>query len=176
MFTLLFDPEKHYHGKPCKYGVGGAMSYRHKDGQRRNAKTGRRLGGKVEEFLVNGPSVDGEKLHTKTMPDGSMAVQCYTPPAKANPGNCIDDESSDFLHCAVGGGKMGHTLASLNEAPFPLSLAEFFVLSFCPPGGKVLDPFSGSGTTAQAAQEHGRDCVGIDIRQSQTDLGTRRIT
>ena len=30
-------------------------------------------------------------------------------------------------------------------------MAEFVIRSFCPPGGTVLDPFSGSGTTAAAS-------------------------
>jgi hypothetical protein len=92
----------------------------------------------------------------------------YTPPALANPGNIID--------CgAVGGGHLGNPLAHLNEAPFPAFLAEFFIRSFCPPGGVVLDPFSGSGTTVCVARQLGRNGVGIDIRQSQTDLAKRRL-
>jgi len=70
---------------------------------------------------------------------------------------------------------MGHKLAHENEAPFPESLVEPFVLSFCPPDGIVLDPFSGSGTTAAVAMLHGRRYIGIDIRQSQVDLANRRI-
>lgn len=33
----------------------------------------------------------------------------------------------------------------------------------CPPGGLVLDPFIGSGTTALAARQLGMRCVGIEI-------------
>lgn len=70
---------------------------------------------------------------------------------------------------------MGSSLAAANEAPFPESLAEFFIRSFCPPGGIVLDPFSGSGTTVAVALKNGREGIGVDIRQSQIDLTTRRI-
>lgn len=93
-------------------------------------------------------------------------VRTYDPPAKANPGNVI--------RCNVGGGAMGSDLAHENEAPFPLQLAEFFVKSFCPPGGIVLDPFCGSGTTLAAALTNGRHAIGVDIRQSQIDLSGRR--
>lgn len=88
--------------------------------------------------------------------------------AIANPGNVIK--------CNVGGGLMGSKLAHENEAPFPEKLAEFFVRSFCPPSGIVLDPFCGSGTTCAVAQHHGRQWVGIDVRQSQVDLTLRRLT
>jgi site-specific DNA-methyltransferase (adenine-specific)/site-specific DNA-methyltransferase (cytosine-N4-specific) len=100
--------------------------------------------------------------------DGERADGAYPSELKlANPGNVID--------CVVGGGHMGHELAHENEAPFPEALADFFIRSFCPPGGIVLDPFSGSGTTVAAAVKAGRYGVGIDIRPSQVDLGNRRL-
>lgn len=69
---------------------------------------------------------------------------------------------------------MGSSLAHENEAPFPESLADFFIRSFCPPGGIVMDPFSGSGTTAAAAIKSGRNYIAMDIRESQVDLTNRR--
>jgi site-specific DNA-methyltransferase (cytosine-N4-specific) len=94
-------------------------------------------------------------------------VKQYKPPALANPGNVID--------CAVGGGRMGSPLAHEIEAPFPEALAEFFVRSFAPPGGLVLDPFCGSGTTGAVAVRHGRRFAGCDVRESQVRLSRRRI-
>jgi DNA modification methylase len=38
-----------------------------------------------------------------------------------------------------------------------------------------LDPFSGSGTTVRAALATGRRGIGIDIRQSQVDLGIEGV-
>lgn len=40
----------------------------------------------------------------------------------------------------------------------------------CKQGGTVLDPFSGSGTTGQAAQALGHPYVGIDINAEYLDL------
>lgn len=91
----------------------------------------------------------------------------YKPPSLANPGNVIE--------CHGGGGHLGHPLAHENEAPYPLKLAEFFIKSLCPPGGMVLDPFGGSGTTAHAAFLHGRRCTLMDIRESQIELAKRRL-
>lgn len=56
-----------------------------------------------------------------------------------------------------------------------LPLAEWFVRSCCPPGGIVLDPFSGSGTTAVVASRFGRRAIGADIRLSQCRLSWRRL-
>lgn len=122
-------------------------------------------GGQPSHRLANGRRCN--LVHTKTMQDGTKKKQGYVAPKLANPGNVIK--------CKVGGGLMGHPLAHENEAPFPLSLAEFFVQSFCPPGGVVLDPFCGSGTTGHAASLHDRKFIGCDIREGQADLTKRRL-
>jgi DNA methylase len=41
--------------------------------------------------------------------------------------------------------------------------------------GIVLDPFSGSGTTAAVAVRWNRRAIGIDLRQSQIDIALRRL-
>jgi len=99
--------------------------------------------------------------------DGSRELQTYKLPAKSNPGNVVK--------CIVGGGVLGSKLAHLNEAPFPELLVEPFIRSFCPPGGIVLDPFCGSGTTLAVATRLGRSSIGIDLRKDQTALTRKRI-
>lgn len=81
----------------------------------------------------------------------------------------------DVLRMTVGGGHMGSPLAHESEAPFPELLVEPFVLALCPPGGVVLDPFCGSGTTLAVAHRHGRRACGFDIRESQVELTQRRL-
>ena len=71
---------------------------------------------------------------------------------------------------------MGHKLCHENEAPFPEKLAEWFVRSWCPPGGTIYDPFSGSGTTVAAAVKLGHNGIGSDIRRSQILLSSRRCS
>ena len=58
-------------------------------------------------------------------------------------------------------------------AVMPAELAERCAVAGCPPGGVVLDPFSGSGTTGLAAQKHGRRYVGIDLNREYLDLSLR---
>ncbi len=119
------------------------------------------------QALYEGELPDGSRTHTKRLPDGSMRTQCYTPPERANPGNVIK--------CHGGGGHMGSPLAHENEAPFPEDLVTPFVRCFCPVGGVVLDPFCGSGTTLSVALQWGRDCIGIDVRESQIALSQKRV-
>jgi DNA modification methylase len=79
------------------------------------------------------------------------------------------------IHLKVGGGVMGSRCHE-NEAPFPEKLAEWFIRSFCPPEGIILDPFAGSGTTAAVAKQFGRRFVASDLRWSQCELTKRRIS
>lgn len=188
-------------GHPPKWAPGGEMSNRLASGSRVNRvaplidsgaaqvddggvvrSKGRRpshelasrnqwggTGGKPANRKPNGerddrqrPSHSFERLgrgHEK----GSPASQ----PVLANPGNVVT--------CKVGGGVMGSRLCHENEAPFPEALAEFFIRSFCPVGGIVLDPHCGSGTTLAVAEQHGRQWIGMDVRQSQVDLSYRRV-
>ena len=45
----------------------------------------------------------------------------------------------------------------------PLALLDRIIRASCPPGGLVLDPFCGCGTTILAAQALGRRWIGIDV-------------
>jgi site-specific DNA-methyltransferase (adenine-specific) len=45
----------------------------------------------------------------------------------------------------------------------PIALIKYLIKLACPPGGIVVDPFIGSGTTMKAALELQRQCVGVDL-------------
>jgi len=51
----------------------------------------------------------------------------------------------------------------LDTAPFPNELVRRCLDIGCRPGGSVLDPFAGSGTTLRIAVQSGRPSVGIDL-------------
>lgn len=57
----------------------------------------------------------------------------------------------------------------------PLALMRWLVRLVTPPGGIVLDPFLGSGTTAQAARAEGFRCVGIEREEQYLDLIRMRL-
>jgi site-specific DNA-methyltransferase (cytosine-N4-specific) len=58
-------------------------------------------------------------------------------------------------------------------AVMPAGLARRAVLAGCKPGGVVLDPFSGSGTTGLVAGQAGRRYVGVDLNRDYLDLSLR---
>lgn len=60
-----------------------------------------------------------------------------------------------------------------HEAVMPPELARRCIVSSCPPGGVVFDPFHGSGTTGKVAVETGRRYIGGDINESYLDLSLR---
>jgi DNA modification methylase len=55
-------------------------------------------------------------------------------------------------------------------ATFPKELIRPCILAGCPKGGTVLDPFGGSGTTGEVAQEEGRDAVLIELNPNYIPL------
>jgi site-specific DNA-methyltransferase (adenine-specific) len=57
----------------------------------------------------------------------------------------------------------------------PLALMRWLVRLVTPPGGTVLDPFMGSGTTGVAAKEEGFEFVGVELDGHYYDLAQRRI-
>ncbi len=62
-----------------------------------------------------------------------------------------------------------------HSAAFPLELPSWFIKLFTVEGDLVLDPFVGSGTTAQAARLLGRHYLGIDISPEFIELANQRI-
>lgn len=59
-------------------------------------------------------------------------------------------------------------------ATYPPALIEPCILAGCPIGGVVLDPFGGSGTTAQVANKLGRRAVLIELNREYCELIIRR--
>ncbi|MEO6351781.1 MAG: site-specific DNA-methyltransferase [Burkholderiaceae bacterium] len=57
----------------------------------------------------------------------------------------------------------------------PLAIIERMIRASCPPGGVVLDPFMGTGTTAVAAQRCGRDFVGFELNSEYCAIIEARL-
>ena len=60
-------------------------------------------------------------------------------------------------------------------ATFPTALIEPCILAGAPAGGVVLDPFFGSGTTGQVAQNLGRSFIGCELNIAYKDLQDERL-
>lgn len=60
-------------------------------------------------------------------------------------------------------------------ATFPTELIEPCILAGAPAGGVVLDPFFGSGTTGQVAQNLGRQWIGCELNPAYEPLQRERL-
>lgn len=60
-------------------------------------------------------------------------------------------------------------------ATFPQKLIEPCILAGCPAGGTVLDPFTGSGTTAVVAQRNGCRFIGCEVNPDYIKLIAKRF-
>ncbi len=75
----------------------------------------------------------------------------------------------NVLYLATECSNQGHS------ATFPVELPAWFIKLFTQPGDVVLDPFLGSGTTAVAAKQLGRRCIGIEINPEYVQLTQERL-
>lgn len=62
-----------------------------------------------------------------------------------------------------------------HSAAFPRALPEWFIKLFTQEGDWVLDPFLGSGTTCQVAQEMNRNSVGIELSAEYYELALSNL-
>ena len=65
--------------------------------------------------------------------------------------------------------------AGAHFATFPPALIEPCIRAGCPEGGTVLDPFLGSGTTAEVGQRLGCRVVGIELTEEYAELAASRF-
>ena len=77
----------------------------------------------------------------------------------------------------TGGGNLRDTQGR-NHHPTvkPIALMRWLCRLITPPGGLVLDPFMGSGTTGCAAILEGFNFVGIEREPEYIEIARRRIT
>ena len=127
----------------------GSSSYQVKDG------SGERNPNKQGRFPAN-VIHDGSDEVLKTFPDAVGQI------AKAS--NNGTKSASRFFYCAKV--SPSERDSSIHPTMKPLALIEYLIKLVTPPGGVVMDHFSGSGTTAVAAKRLGFGAGFIGIEQS----------
>lgn len=65
--------------------------------------------------------------------------------------------------------------AEAHFATFPTALIEPCILASCPPGGVVLDPFGGAGTTGLVADRNQRDAILCELNAAYVGIAERRL-
>jgi adenine-specific DNA-methyltransferase len=68
-----------------------------------------------------------------------------------------------------------YTGNKLHPTQKPVAALKPLIEAFCPPQGIVLDPFAGSGSALVAAQQIGRQYLGIEIDEQHCRTATARL-
>jgi DNA modification methylase len=93
-----------------------------------------------------------------------------------NPDTVYGDSggASRFFYCAKATRKE-RGKGNLHPTVKPIKLMQYLVRLITPPGGTVLDPFLGSGTTALACLAESRDCIGFEQNEAYCHIAESRI-
>lgn len=68
-----------------------------------------------------------------------------------------------------------HKIANHHPTVKPIALMRYLCKLITPPGGTILDPFTGSGTTLCAAVLEGFNYIGCELDAEYIEIATRRI-
>ncbi|MFZ5632277.1 MAG: DNA-methyltransferase [Bacillota bacterium] len=102
--------------------------------------------------------------------------------ADGGPGN--QTISRDLTNaCSNPKGRNKRTVWTVETQPFdddhfavyPPNLIKPCILAGCPPGGVVLDPFGGSGTTTHVSMMLERDSIYIDLNPNYLEMALKRV-
>lgn len=138
--------------------LGEAACYRNQDAvlwSESEANVAKRAGSRALRYSANGMSWRYARAAGVAVERGGVT-----------PFNLIPIANSDSQ---ISAGAHGH------GAGTPLELCRWWTRYICPPGGRILDPFAGSGTTGIAAIEHGCDYVGVERYAKYVPIAEGRL-
>jgi DNA modification methylase len=161
--------------------------------------SGRSLSGSVDGSLQSSKAVgmtDTGRWPANVIHDGSDEVEaafaafgerksCMSPSKAASAGRILGGTrtqgnlpmdagtASRFFYCAKA--TKADRAESRHPTVKPLALMRWLCQLVTPPGGTILDPFAGSGTTLQAAVELGFSAIGIELEAEHVADIHRRL-
>jgi hypothetical protein len=159
-----------------KYGDSCAQETHQTDGQKLGRWPANFIHDGSEEVVGLFPVSKGqqgdvrgtEKSHT-----GDANTNCYGEYGRVPAPKRIETPGSAarFFYCAKAS-RSERGDGNTHPTVKPLALMRYLCRLVTPPGGLVLDPFCGSGSTLLAARDEGFGCVGIDL---DTSIASKRI-
>jgi site-specific DNA-methyltransferase (adenine-specific) len=95
---------------------------------------------------------------------------------KLNYGTTDSGGASRFFYVAKAGKKERPNVDGIAHPTVkPLTLLRYLVRLVTPPGGTVLEPFAGSGTTVEACILEGFNCIAIEMTDEYLPLIVERV-
>lgn len=146
-------------GGGIKNPVGGALTWKKSSNHQDSGYQEPSVGGASRFFYVAKASKRERNKGCEDLPEkscGMMEDDNYA--IKTGSGNLRDTKRQNF-HPTVK----------------PIKLMEYLIKLITPPGGTVLDPFMGSGSTGVAAKNLGMSFIGIEQNEEYFQIAQKRI-
>lgn len=164
LFMFVKDVKNYYFEQPrvpqAEISIRRMFSKNHVDRRKDKDATGK------EGFAL---SSDRQDEHYRKMREKSGIVKDFDYEELIKSGKVPTRPKFTVWHTPSKGYKGAHF------AIYPEELIKDPIVSSCPTGGVVLDPFMGSGTTAITALKNNRNYVGIEINATYREIALQRI-
>jgi len=110
-----------------------------------------------------------DEVSTTRQPDGSTKEMKYEKGKETRLRDNVWQVDTGFMRTT------DDKIAYKHPAMFPEALARDHILSWSNESDVVLDPFSGSGTTAKMAKYNGRRFIGIEVNPEYVAISEKRL-
>jgi site-specific DNA-methyltransferase (adenine-specific) len=128
-----------------------------------------------EEVMAAFPDAPGQQGYVGPEHGRRDSVNCYGDYGARPPANPRNDSGSAARFFYTAKADSDDRLGSKHPTVKPLDLMQWLVRLVTPPGGLVLDPFAGTGTTGEAAWREGMRAVLIEREAQYQDDIRRRM-
>ncbi|MGV1944884.1 MULTISPECIES: DNA methyltransferase [unclassified Agrobacterium] len=138
------------------------------------------------EVVAMFPAKAGAAAPVKGTEPSGVTKEIYGKFNGRTPGTFFNDEGSAarFFHQfgpdadpLIYHGKAGKADRAGGNHPTvkPIALMQYLIRHITPPGGTVLDPFAGSGTTGEAAKREGMNCILMEAEPEYIEFLEKRF-
>lgn len=131
-----------------------------------------------DEVLAVFPQAPGQMATASTSDTQRTGQNVYGMMARGSNGSAprveLDKSAARFFYCAKAS-KADRGAGNVHPTVKPTDLMAYLVRLVTPPGGTVLDPFTGSGSTGKACMREGFNFIGCELSPEYLVIAKARI-